>query len=298
MLIGRYVVALIDDSNRNNSKPGLDMYLPRDIATEAGWNHAENVKLALDQGEPWIVKIGLKAPHKPYLRRPVSRSGQKASLRNLFLALGFKDKDQVLLYVEAGYLLRFERILGPLEKLKQGTGIWPRSEDDGGNSHVSWSSRTLRDLNDELASAERKCTEEGEFDPENLEDAREVQMRAVVRRRGPVKFRKKLIEAYDSRCAFTGCDCIDVLEAAHIVSYRGEATNHVSNGLLLRADVHTLFDLGLIAVDSASYEIILSSKLLSGGYSELAGRQLRLPSTESAKPSKKALDLHRKQMVV
>ncbi|MDZ7808966.1 MAG: HNH endonuclease signature motif containing protein [Arhodomonas sp.] len=52
------------------------------------------------------------------------------------------------------------------------------------------------------------------------------------------RFGETLIEAYEGRCAITGCNMLDVLEAAHIHPYRGDATNHPSNGLLLRADLH------------------------------------------------------------
>jgi hypothetical protein len=40
-----------------------------------------------------------------------------------------------------------------------------------------------------------------------------------------------------------------VLEAAHIDPYRGEGNNHPGNGLLLRADIHTLFDLNLLGIE-------------------------------------------------
>jgi len=40
-----------------------------------------------------------------------------------------------------------------------------------------------------------------------------------------------------------------VLEAAHIKPYRGKTDSHLENGLLLRADLHTLFDLNLIGVE-------------------------------------------------
>src|SRR5205823_2979542 len=81
------------------------------------------------------------------------------------------------------------------------------------------------------------------FDPISIEDGRR---RIQASRQGQFAFRAALIEAYGGRCAMTGCDILEVLEAAHIVPYRGPSTNAVSNGLLLRADIHTLFDLGLI----------------------------------------------------
>ena len=79
-----------------------------------------------------------------------------------------------------------------------------------------------------------------------------------MRRRGQSVFRKQLLAAYNGQCAITRCDVEDVLEAAHIISYKGEETNHIGNGLLLRADIHTLFDLGLLAVDATSMRLLVS----------------------------------------
>ncbi|WP_200883691.1 HNH endonuclease [Archangium violaceum] len=55
--------------------------------------------------------------------------------------------------------------------------------------------------------------------------------------------------AYGGRCALTDCEEPRVLEAAHIFPYHGPQTNHVTNGLLLRADLHVLFDLGLLRTE-------------------------------------------------
>jgi putative restriction endonuclease len=93
-----------------------------------------------------------------------------------------------------------------------------------------------------------ESTEES-FDPKNVVDARKLISRTIAQRRGQRTFRDSLIAAYGSKCVISGCGVLDVLEAAHIYPYRGPATNKVSNGLLLRADLHTLFDCNLIAVD-------------------------------------------------
>ena len=72
--------------------------------------------------------------------------------------------------------------------------------------------------------------------------------------RAPHKFRDALIGAYAGRCAITGCSVLDILEAAHITPYLGPDTNHVTNGLLLRADLHTLFDTCLLYTSDAADE--------------------------------------------
>lgn len=132
-----------------------------------------------------------------------------------------------------------------------------------------------------------------DFDALNIEDARERINRSIAVRRGQQAFRLKLLNAYDRKCAMTGCDIEDLLEAAHIAPYRGPQTNHVQNGLLLRSDIHTLFDCGLITIDPASNGIILSSRLNRSSYRKLAGRKIRSAKQIDQAPSKEAIAKHR-----
>jgi len=73
-----------------------------------------------------------------------------------------------------------------------------------------------------------------EFSPRSIADGRKRTIAAMIRRRGQPVFRKKLLAAYDRKWAITECDVEEVLEAAHIMPYRGPDTNHLANGLLLR----------------------------------------------------------------
>ncbi len=113
--------------------------------------------------------------------------------------------------------------------------------------------------------------ESQEFDHQSEADLRERAVAEVVRRRGQAKFRAALLEAYGGRCAITGCDAVDALEAAHILPYRGDHSNHPSNGLLLRADLHSLFDLGLIAIDE-ELRVIVAPRLALTEYGALSGK--------------------------
>jgi hypothetical protein len=133
----------------------------------------------------------------------------------------------------------------------------------------------------------------GAFDPSNIIDGRQRVVGQILRRRGQPEFRQKLLLAYERRCAISACDAEQALEAAHIVPYRGPETNDVRNGLLMRADLHTLFDLGLIAVDVESMNVLLNSRLRATSYGELEGRRLRLPRNPSLWPSPEALKYHR-----
>src|SRR5207245_9204033 len=114
----------------------------------------------------------------------------------------------------------------------------------------------------------------------NLKESREKVIREINLRRGQPEFRRKLLRAYGGRCAICGCDCADALEAAHIRAYGGDETNHIQNGLLLRSDLHTLFDLGSIGIEPQTRKIIVAKSLLGTVYEKLNGRKMRLPKSE------------------
>ncbi|GEM_PF-2486850 len=114
-------------------------------------------------------------------------------------------------------------------------------------------------------------------------DARVWALRMVAQRRGQPAFREKVLAAYDGRCCVTGSGATQVLEAAHILPYRGDHTNQVANALLLRSDFHTLFDLGLWWVD-VEMCIHLSPALRGTEYAGYEGRRLQLPEKASNRP--------------
>ena len=116
--------------------------------------------------------------------------------------------------------------------------------------------------------------------PISMEDARLRIERSIIMRQGAPAFRAAALNAFNSRCAITGCDVEAVLEAAHIVPYLGPHTNLLSNCLLLRADIHTMFDRGLLAVDPDTLKVRLVTALATGGYSDLNGVSVMLPGTD------------------
>lgn len=127
------------------------------------------------------------------------------------------------------------------------------------------------------------------FDPSDLADGRRRTLRALVQRQGQSQFREALLAAYGGRCAMSGCATTAVLEAAHIVPFRGSETNHVQNGLLLRADLHTLFDLDLLTIDPDSLVIDVHEALRDSDYATLNGKALRRPKLKRCWPSSEAL---------
>jgi HNH endonuclease len=127
--------------------------------------------------------------------------------------------------------------------------------------------------------------------PDSDYDARKRVYAQILRRRGQQQFRAHLMHAYSGRCAITGCEAPDALEAAHLRPYRGPASNTVTNGLLLRADIHTLFDLKLLAIDPTTHQVVVSQRLIGTEYGVLSGAPLSQPALPSQRPSQHALDL-------
>jgi len=133
------------------------------------------------------------------------------------------------------------------------------------------------------------------FDPDIQLDERTRTLAPVVQRQGLPEFRNRLIAAYEGRCAVTGCDAVEALEAAHIHPYLGQHTNVVTNGLLLRADIHTLFDKGLLAIDGDHLTVVLNPTLKGTVYHEFDGKAIHLPRQADCQPSRDSLRHHRQK---
>lgn len=132
-----------------------------------------------------------------------------------------------------------------------------------------------------------------QYEPNDELDGRERAYRQIVARRGQTAFRRELLSAYHSTCAITGTNIEGVLEAAHITPYNGIESNHVSNGILLRADIHTLWDLDLLGIDEETYTVVIADELKDSVYAELEGKKILLPEDVKARPAKACLIKHR-----
>ncbi len=140
------------------------------------------------------------------------------------------------------------------------------------------------------ARAEFDAVSADEALPINDEDARKRTLRQIAARQGQSGFRNRLISAYGGRCAVTGCDVTYVLEAAHLHPYRGPHTNGVTNGLLLRADIHTLLDYKLWAPDPITRAISISKSLVDTPYGDLSGKTISEPISPAYRPTDSVLD--------
>src|SRR5688500_10930872 len=118
----------------------------------------------------------------------------------------------------------------------------------------------------------------------------------VQPRLGQGAFRVLVTDAYERRCAMTGERTLPVLDAAHIVPYIAAQRHAVPNGLLLRSDLHRLFDKGYVTV-TPDFRIQVSRRIreeFANGrdYYALAGKEIRLPGAPDDQPDRRALEWH------
>jgi hypothetical protein len=185
----------------------------------------------------------------------------------------------------------FESVHGVMARM----GVWRLRPKFQGRSTPVTASSTLRSAINGGAVAPSVTLpgdtgDDSNFDPTTAQDSYEQIYRQIKARRGQQAFRNALLAAYNSCCMVTGCSVKDVLEAAHIVPYQGANTNHPTNGLLLRADLHTLFDCGLFSIDPHTLKVAIAPMLL--GTPEYAALQGRTLQTGTITPSTKSLAQH------
>lgn len=109
----------------------------------------------------------------------------------------------------------------------------------------------------------------------DAEDQRKAVMRQIKQRRGQKGFRDSLI-TQAAQCAVSNCAIVDILEAAHITAYKNDTHNHVSNGLLLRCDMHTLYDLELFAIEPDTLFIYFAPQIQDKEYTRYHGKKLHV----------------------
>lgn len=118
----------------------------------------------------------------------------------------------------------------------------------------------------------------------------------VRQRLGQGSFKLLVAETYQRRCAVTGEKALPVLEAAHIRPVTADGRHRIDNGLLLRSDVHTLFDRGYITV-TPQHQIRISRRLkddFDNGehYYKLDRHPIWLPKRHEDRPNREFLEWH------
>jgi putative restriction endonuclease len=119
----------------------------------------------------------------------------------------------------------------------------------------------------------------------------------ILPRLGQGAFRVEVTDAYSRRCAITGEKTLPALEASHIRPYAKQGPHQANNGILLRSDLHNLFDLGYLTV-SLDHKVEVSRRIkeeFENGrhYYALHGQRLEvIPKHESSRPAKEFLEWH------
>ena len=108
--------------------------------------------------------------------------------------------------------------------------------------------------------------------------------RAIIARRGPKRLRDALLTSSDGCCAMSGPCPIELLEVAYVTPFPAGDVHSVMNALLLRADLHTMWDLNMVAIDPSTMRIRVADTLLDGEYGRLDGRKL-LPRRDGSRIS-------------
>lgn len=187
---------------------------------------------------------------------------------------------------------------------------WPRKRWVPWGAAEGWKANTVQGATERDPARTRRLldliTHDGLGCPEDLDPGRSfvpvaeeesVPMRVAAARIGQGTFRARLLSAYEGRCAITGERTQPVLDAAHIQPYRGPASNHVQNGILLTKDLHALFDAGYLGIDPGSRTLLVSERLREDWHNgqrfyALRGAPLREPERESHRASASALSWH------
>ncbi|MFP4002943.1 MAG: HNH endonuclease, partial [Alphaproteobacteria bacterium] len=119
-------------------------------------------------------------------------------------------------------------------------------------------------------------------------------------RLGQGAFRVSVTDAYSRKCAVSGGKVLPALEAAHIRPYREGGQHEVSNGILMRRDIHSVFDAGYVTVDE-DHRLVVSDRVrteFNNGeeYQRMHGAKLILPSSTAHQPDVEALRWHNERV--
>jgi HNH endonuclease len=136
----------------------------------------------------------------------------------------------------------------------------------------------------------------GVAEPVRSEIELDWRVRPVRQRLGQGAFRVLVTDVYQRRCAITGEKALPVLQAAHIRPVTREGLHRVDNGLLLRSDIHTLFDQGYVTV-TPDHRVRVSRRLKADfhdgePYYPLAGKTIWLPGHSEDHPGREHLEWH------
>jgi len=153
-----------------------------------------------------------------------------------------------------------------------------------GSIHRLTKNGFLEITKEELSKAKKK--------PDPRPPSKEKINISITRRQGQPRFRKTALSDYNGKCAITGTSTEQVLEAAHIVPYSNkDGVNEPYNGILLRSDIHLLFDKNLIQIDHKTLRVSIAKELLNTEYKKYNKKLLKLVHEKSKESLKKRSEI-------
>lgn len=102
---------------------------------------------------------------------------------------------------------------------------------------------------------------------------RQKHLAEVLSRNGQAKFRSDLMAIFGNMCIVSNCNIPEALQAAHIVTKKGHDLNKISNGLILRSDIHLLFDADLMSIDPRDFVVSFDERCTKY-YSDFHGKSI------------------------
>jgi Predicted restriction endonuclease len=126
--------------------------------------------------------------------------------------------------------------------------------------------------------------------------------RLVPQRLGQRAFQAVVLNAYRHQCAITGSRLRPTLQAAHIRPVKEGGRHRLDNGILLRSDVHTLFDRGYLSIDP-DYRLRVSSRLrkefdAGDEFYQREGHKIALPENRRDYPDPEVLSWHLREVFI
>jgi putative restriction endonuclease len=270
---------------------------------------------ALTTGEPFLFKL-----HSPrnfivgggffakFLQLPISlaweafgESNGAHSLKEVRerigkyrrVSIGMSEDPQIgcVILVEPFFFDEPEWIKAPVDfalNTVQGKGY----DLETGSGYKLWQAVSAR-----LATRTVPVVESGPATLAAVESSRYGKPVIVEPRLGQGAFRVLVTEAYRRRCAITRERTLPVLESAHIHPYANGGRHELPNGILLRSDLHRLFDHGYITIDPDDRCVVVSKRIreefMNGkDYYQLQGKPIEIPTEATAAPSRDNLLFH------
>ena len=153
-------------------------------------------------------------------------------------------------------------------------------------------------INSESESNRSKSIEADSFKPfsktevEKAKQEEDIEYELRAKRKAQSLFRELILKTYERKCCVTGIDTIEVLQAAHIQPYVNPLSHNRQNGLLLSAEMHLLYDKGLMTIikeDDNTYRVFMHEGKVHKSYYDYNKKLITLPQSKEDRPSARAL---------